>query len=81
MFDVFGNVIDRGAELSDVRTRSVHRAPPPLARRSTQSEIFATGIKVIAVLPFTFTCCFSTAMRRNTGGFVSARYAPSSTSV
>ena len=36
MFDVFGNVIDRGAELSDVQWRSVHRAPPPLARRSTK---------------------------------------------
>ena len=29
---------------------SVHRAPPALARRSTQSEIFETGIKVIDVL-------------------------------
>jgi F-type H+-transporting ATPase subunit beta len=28
----------------------VHRAPPPLARRSTKSEIFETGIKVIDVL-------------------------------
>jgi F-type H+-transporting ATPase subunit beta len=37
MFDVFGNVIDRGAVLSDVEWRSVHRAPPPLARRSTKS--------------------------------------------
>src|SRR5664280_3702371 len=29
MFDVFGNVIDREAALSDVQWRSVHRAPPP----------------------------------------------------
>jgi F-type H+-transporting ATPase subunit beta len=50
MFDVFGDVIDRGAALSDVQWRSVHRAPPPLARRSTKSEIFETGIKVIDVL-------------------------------
>ena len=50
MFDVFGNTIDRGAPLSDVQWRSVHRAPPPLARRSTKSEIFETGIKVIDVL-------------------------------
>jgi len=50
MFDVFGNAIDGEAALSDVQWRSVHRAPPPLARRSTQSEIFATGIKVIDVL-------------------------------
>jgi F-type H+-transporting ATPase subunit beta len=50
MFDVFGNTIDRGAALSDVEWRSVHHAPPPLARRSTTSEIFETGIKVIDVL-------------------------------
>ncbi len=50
MFDVFGNVIDREAALLDVEWRSVHRAPPPLARRSTKSEIFETGIKVIDVL-------------------------------
>ena len=50
MFDVFGNAIDGEAALSDVQWRSVHRAPPPLARRSTQSDIFATGIKVIDVL-------------------------------
>jgi F-type H+-transporting ATPase subunit beta len=50
MFDVFGNAIDRGAALSDVQWRSVHRTPPPLARRSTKSEIFETGIKVIDVL-------------------------------
>jgi len=50
MFDVFGNTIDRGAALSDVQWRSVHRAPPPLARRSTKSEMFETGIKVIDVL-------------------------------
>jgi len=50
MFDVFGNTIDRGAALKDVEWRSVHRAPPPLERRSTKSEVFATGIKVIDVL-------------------------------
>ena len=50
MFDVFGNTIDRRDALTDVEWRSVHRAPPPLARRSTKSEIFETGIKVIDVL-------------------------------
>ena len=50
MFDVFGNAIDREAAPTDVQWRSVHRAPPPLARRSTKSEIFETGIKVIDVL-------------------------------
>ena len=50
MFDVFGNPIDRRTALTDVQWRSVHRAPPPLAQRSTKSEIFETGIKVIDVL-------------------------------
>jgi F-type H+/Na+-transporting ATPase subunit beta len=50
MFDVFGNTIDGEAALSDVEWRSVHRAPPSLAQRSTKSEIFETGIKVIDVL-------------------------------
>jgi F-type H+-transporting ATPase subunit beta len=50
MFDVFGNVIDRQPAPSEVQWRSVHRAPPPLARRSTKSELFETGIKVIDVL-------------------------------
>ncbi len=50
MFDVFGNTIDCGPALADVQWRSVHRAPPPLVRRSTRSEIFETGIKAIDVL-------------------------------
>jgi F-type H+-transporting ATPase subunit beta len=50
MFDVFGKAIDRQPAPSDVEWRTVHRAPPPLARRSTKSEIFETGIKVIDVL-------------------------------
>ena len=50
MFDVFGNTIDRGAALGEVEWRSVHRAPPPLAERSTRSETFVTGIKMIDVL-------------------------------
>jgi len=50
MFDVFGNAIDRQAAPTDVEWRTVHRAPPLLARRSTKSEIFETGIKVIDVL-------------------------------
>src|SRR5271166_2600557 len=50
MFDVFGHTIDREGALTDVEWRSVHRAPPPLAQRSTKSEIFETGIKVIDVL-------------------------------
>ena len=50
MFDVFGKTIDRQAAPTDVQWRSVHNTPPALARRSTKSEIFETGIKVIDVL-------------------------------
>jgi F-type H+-transporting ATPase subunit beta len=50
MFDVFGNTIDRAGDIPPGEWRSVHQAPPPLARRSTRSEIFTTGIKIIDVL-------------------------------
>jgi F-type H+-transporting ATPase subunit beta len=50
MFDVFGNTIDRGQKLTGLESRSVHRAPPSLERRSTKSEIFETGIKIVDVL-------------------------------
>jgi F-type H+-transporting ATPase subunit beta len=50
MFDVFGNVLDRQGPLSNVEWRSVHRSPPPLIQRSTTSEVFRTGIKIIDVL-------------------------------
>src|ERR1700678_2417128 len=50
MFDVFGRAIDRAGELTDVELRSVHRQPPSLSERSTQSEVFETGIKAIDVL-------------------------------
>jgi F-type H+/Na+-transporting ATPase subunit beta len=50
MFDVFGKTIDGEAAPADVQWRSVHRAPPPLSRRSSRSEVFETGIKVIDVL-------------------------------
>ena len=50
MFDVFGNAIDRLEAPTDVRWRSVHRPPPSLARRTTRSDVFETGIKLIDVL-------------------------------
>lgn len=50
MFDVFGNTIDRKGALEDVQWRSIHQDPPPLNKRSTKSEIFETGIKLIDVL-------------------------------
>lgn len=50
MFDVFGNPIDRQPPPREVQWRTVHHSSPPLARRSTKSEIFETGIKIIDVL-------------------------------
>jgi ATP synthase alpha/beta family, beta-barrel domain len=40
MFDVFGNTIDREAAPTEVQWRSVHRAPPPLGRRSCSRMSF-----------------------------------------
>jgi F-type H+-transporting ATPase subunit beta len=50
MFDVFGNAIDLQPVPTDLQWRTVHNSPPPLARRSTKSEIFETGIKIIDLL-------------------------------
>ena len=50
MFDVFGNPIDGLPKPKGVQWRNVHQAPPPLVDRSTSSEIFITGIKIVDVL-------------------------------
>ena len=50
MFDVFGNTIDQKPALKNVEWRSVHNEPPALDKRSTKTQVFETGIKVIDVL-------------------------------
>ena len=50
MFDVFGSSIDDREEVTGVEWRTIHQDPPALSRRSTKSEIFETGIKIIDVL-------------------------------
>ncbi len=50
MFNMFGEPIDEQAGVTDVEWRSIHQSPPKLMNRSTKSEIFETGIKVIDVL-------------------------------
>lgn len=50
MFDVFGNAIDQKPAPINVEWRSVHNEPPALERRSTKTQVFETGIKVIDVL-------------------------------
>jgi F-type H+-transporting ATPase subunit beta len=42
--------VDRLPDPEGVEWRTIHRAPPPLAARSTKSEAFETGIKAIDVL-------------------------------
>lgn len=50
VFNVFGETIDRGSELSELERRSIHGSPVSLARQTTVSELFVTGIKAIDVL-------------------------------
>jgi F-type H+-transporting ATPase subunit beta len=50
VLNVFGQTIDDGPTLENVAHRSIHAKPPRLTRRSTKSEMFATGIKAIDLL-------------------------------
>ena len=50
MFNVFGKPIDGLPMPKDVSWQNVHQPPPPLIERSTSSEIFTTGIKIVDVL-------------------------------
>lgn len=50
VFNVFGEAIDDGQELTDVQWRSIHQRPVDLTAQSTTMEPFQTGIKAIDVL-------------------------------
>lgn len=50
IFDVFGNAMDGFSIPRTVQRRSIYKPPPSLPRRSTTSDVFETGIKVIDVL-------------------------------
>ena len=50
MFNLFGETIDGGAPLGEMRRRSILRDPVPLARRRVESTLFETGIKAIDLL-------------------------------
>ncbi|MGP8155052.1 MAG: F0F1 ATP synthase subunit beta [Smithella sp.] len=50
VFNVFGQTIDKKAQIEASELRSIHREPIPLRDQSTVSEIFETGIKAIDVL-------------------------------
>ena len=50
VFNVFGQTIDKKAQVEGTEVRSIHREPIPLRDQSTVSEIFETGIKAIDIL-------------------------------
>lgn len=50
MFNVFGQPIDGLPAPEEVDWHPVYRSAPPLEKRSTRTEMFKTGIKIIDVL-------------------------------
>jgi F-type H+-transporting ATPase subunit beta len=51
LLDVTGRIGDGHGDLpAGVPLRPIHRAPPPLARQTGSSDLFATGIKVLDLL-------------------------------
>ncbi|WP_263831935.1 F0F1 ATP synthase subunit beta [Sulfurospirillum oryzae] len=50
IFNVVGDVIDQGPDVSRKTQWSIHREPPKFEEQSTKSEIFETGIKVVDLL-------------------------------
>ncbi|EAH8062302.1 TPA: F0F1 ATP synthase subunit beta [Campylobacter jejuni] len=50
IFNVTGDLIDEGEEISFDKKWAIHRDPPAFEDQSTKSEIFETGIKVIDLL-------------------------------
>ncbi|EGK8067580.1 F0F1 ATP synthase subunit beta [Campylobacter upsaliensis] len=50
IFNVTGDLIDEGEEISFDKHWSIHRDPPAFEEQSTKSEIFETGIKVVDLL-------------------------------
>lgn len=50
IFNVTGDLIDEGEEISFDTKWAIHRDPPAFEDQSTKSEIFETGIKVVDLL-------------------------------
>lgn len=50
IFNVTGDLIDEGEEISFDKKWAIHRDPPAFEEQSTKSEIFETGIKVVDLL-------------------------------
>lgn len=53
LFNVLGEALDGGADLSDAPTRGIHQEAPAFVDQSTKTEVFETGIKSVDLLaPF-----------------------------
>ncbi|MEH86781.1 F0F1 ATP synthase subunit beta [Campylobacter jejuni] len=50
IFNVTGDLIDEGEEISFDKKWAIHRDPPAFEDQSTKSEIFETGVKVVDLL-------------------------------
>ena len=50
IFNVIGETIDDGEQVTDAPMWSIHRDPPALIDQSTTTEMFETGIKVVDLL-------------------------------
>ncbi|MCD8545315.1 F0F1 ATP synthase subunit beta [Sulfurospirillum cavolei] len=50
IFNVVGDIIDQGPDVTCKTKWSIHREPPKFEEQSTKSEIFETGIKVVDLL-------------------------------
>lgn len=53
LFNVLGETLDGGEEISEVKTRAIHQSAPAFSDQSTKTEVFETGIKSVDLLaPF-----------------------------
>jgi len=50
IFNVIGETIDGGEQITDAPTWGIHRKAPALVDQSTKTEMFETGIKVVDLL-------------------------------
>lgn len=50
IFNVIGEAVDGGEQLSDAQKWPIHRSAPSFEEQSTKTEMFETGIKVVDLL-------------------------------
>lgn len=50
IFNVIGEAVDGGEQLSDTQKWPIHRSAPSFEEQSTKTEMFETGIKVVDLL-------------------------------